>query len=52
VLWLDKKTHLPLGAETYDWPHGGGPEGGELLESYRYLNLRSNLGLSDDTFRR
>jgi uncharacterized protein DUF1571 len=52
VLWLDKKTFLPLGAETYDWPHRGSPEGGELLESYRYLNLRSNVGLSDDTFRR
>jgi hypothetical protein len=52
VLWLDKATHLPLGAETYDWPHSGGPEGGALLESYRYLNLRCNIGLDDDTFSR
>jgi hypothetical protein len=50
VLWLDKATHLPVGAETYDWPRGGGPEGGELLESYRFLDLRCNIGLSDETF--
>jgi Protein of unknown function (DUF1571) len=50
VLWLDKATHLPVGAETYDWPRRGGSEGGDLLESYRFLNLRCNVGLSDDTF--
>jgi hypothetical protein len=52
VLWLDKATHLPVGAETYDWPHRGGPEGGDLLESYRFLDLRCNIGFSDDTFSR
>jgi hypothetical protein len=50
VLWLDKLTHLPVGAETYDWPRRGGPEGGDLLESYRYLDLRRNIGLGDDAF--
>jgi hypothetical protein len=50
VLWLDKATHFPIGAETYDWPRQGGPEGGDLLESYRYLDLRWNIGLSDDAF--
>jgi hypothetical protein len=52
VLWLDETTHLPVGAETYDWPRQGGPEAGELLESYRYLNLRCNIGLGDDVFAR
>ena len=52
VLWLDKATHLPLGAETYDWPRQGGAEGGDLLESYRFLDIRCNIGLNDDTFRR
>ncbi len=51
VLWLDKVTHLPMGAETYDWPRRGGPVGGDLLESYRFLDLRCNVGLGDDTFR-
>ena len=50
VLWLDKDTHLPAGAETYDWPLRGGSSDGELLESYRYLNLRCNLGLGNDVF--
>lgn len=50
VLWLDKTTHMPVGAETYDWPSAGSPVGGDLLESYRYLELRCNIGLSDDTF--
>ena len=50
VLWLDKETHLPAGAETYDWPRGEGPEGGDLLESYRFGNLRCNIGLDDDAF--
>jgi hypothetical protein len=52
VLWLDETTHLPVGAETYDWPCQGGPEDGELLESYRYLNLRCNIRLGDDAFSR
>jgi hypothetical protein len=52
VLWLDKATLLPAGAETYDWPRRGGPEGGDLLEQYRYLDLRCNIGLSGATFLR
>ncbi len=50
VLWLDKRTHLPVGDEAYDWPHRGGPEGGDLLESHRYLNIRCNSGLQDNAF--
>ena len=52
VLWLDKETHMPAGAETYDWPRVGGLEGGDLLESYRYQKLRCNVGLTDSTFNR
>src|SRR5208283_4835688 len=50
VLWLDRATHLPIGAETYDWPRQGGPEEGDLLEWYRYLDIHCNHGLGDDTF--
>jgi hypothetical protein len=50
VLWLDKATHLPVGAENYDWPRQGGPEGGELLEWYRYMDVRWNVGLGNDAF--
>ncbi|HEV3444707.1 MAG TPA: DUF1571 domain-containing protein [Gemmataceae bacterium] len=52
VLWLDKATHLPIGAETYDWPRSGNAEGGDLLESYRYLDLHCNIGLGDEAFSR
>jgi len=51
LLWLDKETHLPIGAETYDWPRAGGRSSeGNLLESYRYVNLRLNVGLQDSVF--
>jgi hypothetical protein len=52
VLWLDKETHLPVGAEAYDWPSQGGPKGGDLLESYRFLDIRCNIGLGNDAFPR
>jgi hypothetical protein len=50
ILWLDKETHLPAGAETYDWPRDAGVESADLLESYRYLDLRCNVGLTDGAF--
>ncbi len=50
VLWLDKETHLPAGAETYDWPKAGSDPGGDLLEAYRFENLRCNIGLNDKSF--
>jgi hypothetical protein len=52
VLWLDKTTHLPAGAETYDWPRRGAAEDGELLESYRFRDLRTNIGLGKGSFPR
>jgi hypothetical protein len=52
VLWLDNESHLPTGAETYDWPRHGGAEGGDLLEWYHYLDLRCNLDLGDRAFPR
>jgi Protein of unknown function (DUF1571) len=50
VLWIDKETLLPLGAETYDWPRPGSPTEGDLLEKYRFLNIRCNIGLKDNVF--
>jgi hypothetical protein len=50
VLWLEKTTYLPLGAETYDWPRSDNTGMCDLLESYRYLDLRCNVGLTDRTF--
>jgi hypothetical protein len=50
VLYFDKETWLPVRAESYDWPRQGGPEGGELLESFSYVDMRFNVGLTDQMF--
>ena len=50
VLWLDKETLLPVGAETYDWPRPGSAAGGDLLERYHFLDIRCNIGLNDKVF--
>jgi Protein of unknown function (DUF1571) len=50
VLWLDKQTLLPVGAETYDWPRPGSAPGGDLLERYRFLDIRCHIGLNDNEF--
>lgn len=52
VLWIDKETLLPVGAETYDWPRPGSPAGGDLLERYRFVDIRCNIGLGDSVFAR
>jgi hypothetical protein len=52
VLGLDKATHLPVASAAYDWPRTGGDPGGDLLESYSYLDLRCNVGLGDEIFNR
>jgi Protein of unknown function (DUF1571) len=50
VLYLDSETKLPLRTENYDWPRAGGPADGELLEMFSYIDLRLNVGLSDQDF--
>jgi hypothetical protein len=52
VLWLNRVTHLPVGAETYDWPRPADPAGGDLLERYYFLDLHCNVGLGDTAFAR
>jgi hypothetical protein len=46
VLWLDKATHLPLGAETYDWPRQGGAEG---YDSWSRIASWMFAAISDST---
>lgn len=48
VLYFDKETTLPVRIEVYDWPRGGTE--GELIEVYSYINLRTNVGLGDESF--
>ncbi len=51
VIYFDKETRLPIRLESYDWPVPGGPRDGALEEMYSYVDLRFNIGLTDDSFR-
>ena len=50
VIYTDKQTKLPIRMEAYDQPTVGGPTTGELTETYSYINLKFNQGLSDTVF--
>ncbi len=50
VLYVDNETKLPVRDENYDWPRAGGPPEGELLEMFSYIDLRVNVGLTDQDF--
>ncbi len=49
VVYFDKQTHLPIRVENYDWPAVGSPSA-VLAESYSYVDLKLNVGLTDATF--
>lgn len=48
-IFIDDEMNLPVRYAAYLWPSqpGGKPE---LIESYTYLNLKLNVGLTDDDF--
>jgi hypothetical protein len=50
-LYVDDETQIPVRLVAYDWPteEGGKPV---LLEEYNYMNLKLNVGLSDEEFRK
>jgi Protein of unknown function (DUF1571) len=50
ILYVDAETKLPLRTENYDWPRPGGPPEGDLLEMFSYIDLRLNVGLTDQDF--
>jgi hypothetical protein len=50
VVYFDQELHLPIRVENYDWPRTGAPADGELAESYSYVNLRVNSGLTPAAF--
>ena len=50
LVYFDKQTKLPVRFEAYDWPTNGGPQGGEKLECYSYIDLKFNVGLTDAAF--
>jgi len=50
IVYFDKENKLPIRVENYDWPRQGGAPGGELLEEYSYVDLKLNVGLTDQHF--
>jgi hypothetical protein len=49
VVYFDRETKLPIRTENYDWPTQAVP-GGDLLETFSYIDMRFNLGLTDAAF--
>lgn len=49
-VYIDKENMLPIRTEAYGYPEKPGKEPGDLLESYTYLDLRLNPGLTDVDF--
>lgn len=47
-IWLDREWNVPLGFESWEWPKEKGEP--RLAESYRYLKLEFDQGLTDRDF--
>jgi hypothetical protein len=52
VLFVDRETNLPVRFEAYDEPRGTSGPGGDLLESYSFVNLKLNVGHAAAVFDR
>lgn len=50
VIYIDQESKLPIRAENYDWPRAGGAPEGDLIEMFSYVDLRTNVGLTDRDF--
>lgn len=50
VVFIDKESRLPVRFEAYDWPRAGSTPTGELLESYSFVDVKFNVGLTDSAF--
>lgn len=48
--YIDKELLLPTRMEAYGYPRVSGREAGDLLESYTYLDVQLNPGLTDTDF--
>jgi hypothetical protein len=48
-VYIDHEHNLPIRFEAYDWPRRPGLPA-DLMEEYTYVNLRTNVGLSEHDF--
>lgn len=49
-IWFDPVRLLPVRYAAYGWPQPAGGDAAPLLESYTYLDVRTNVGLTDADF--
>src|SRR5262249_19637125 len=49
-VYLDKETGMLFRAQNFDWPRSEGDMQGFLVEDYTYLNMRTNIGLTNKDF--
>ena len=47
--FIDKELNIPVRYAAYDWPAAPGEEP-PLMEEYVYVNVKLNVGLSDEDF--
>ena len=48
-IYIDKELNVPVRYAAYTWPEAAG-EKPLLLEEYTYVNMKLNVGLTDDDF--
>ncbi|KAA5545467.1 DUF1571 domain-containing protein [Roseiconus nitratireducens] len=48
-IYMDEQLNMPIRYVAYDWPLTQG-QPLEVIEEYNYLNLKLNVGLTDDDF--
>jgi hypothetical protein len=48
-VFIDNDLHFPIQVEIYELPRDGG-KGPQLVEAYKYLDLKLNNGYSDADF--
>lgn len=46
---IDDELNLPVRYTSYDWPKSPGATP-QILEQYTYVNIKTNVGLTDDDF--
>jgi hypothetical protein len=50
-LYFNKETGQLVRVEAFDWPETDGPAEGRLVERYTYLNIETDVGLTDADFK-
>lgn len=51
-LYVDDEMQVPVRLIAYDWPEKEEEGDKPVLEEYNYINLKLNVGVPDDEFRK